>query len=730
MVPPRRDRSDSSIHQTPTERSLNTKLQQVLEKSRTLLVQKPKNDVSYEHISPRPSRHHHHRPAGKTPVEVPQESARRDDVRLSVASSSSSLASSAGSVSSIGGGEYVPGSSSQPPEGAQESSRLINAPGADSWASYNRQLRSLGFEAVPVIAGSSRLGEPTLVDGRKLFETCMSVLQEYGVRNRQLLTTTSSVRRDSPKESSKLKELSRSNWKLQQEVEKLRRELDASVVEHSSNSLTSGARTKELERVKSQQSGEIRRLHHQCQRQEMELDRMRKTMQKVADDEEMRRKRDKEFAEKAVKSVCSGDKGAKSQGSLQLLHELAAVYRRRIEKLEREITVSGRQSQDLASQLTTTEEEVRRLQKQLSTTTEGADEDSVCGSEHKPQRAVGDGDEHVIQALEESLRAETAARQEAEARAKECEMEYSSKIADFERELNTARHELAAAEATLIDRPTVREVQLLKNKIERLERGREERDRWRNGDVREMIRRDKESHKLGADVAVAEMDHSMMEQVLLDCCRHLKISEPTILPDALKKLGDVLDTALPRMREFIRFVTSSVCPVDAENGPAHDEQKGLAVFASMETVESRLKYLLAAERELTSLRKQLDAAESALDGEAGTGLPLEARVASVVEELRDRRTTETAFEEATERVYSADEPHLITDRMVKHYMRTFGVDQLERVCGSMTQARQRWLELENFWKALCTDVLKVDPSKLSTAKAMLLAQKCLSEDSG
>ncbi|KAF4740315.1 hypothetical protein FOZ63_001733, partial [Perkinsus olseni] len=283
-----------------------------------------------------------------------------------VASSSSSLASSAGSVSSIGGGEYVPGSSGQPPEGAQESSRLINAPGADSWASYNRQLRSLGFEAVPVIAGSSRLGEPTLVDGRKLFETCMSVLQEYGVRNRQLLTTTSSVRRDSPKESSKLKELSRSNWKLQQEVEKLRRELDASVVEHSSNSLTSGARTKELERVKSQQSGEIRRLHHQCQRQEMELDRMRKTvlagsylerrhnvqmqMQKVADDEEMRRKRDKEFAEKvrllgarvlnrlgrfdfinasinvlAVKSVCSGDKGPRSQGSLQLLHELAAV---------------------------------------------------------------------------------------------------------------------------------------------------------------------------------------------------------------------------------------------------------------------------------------------------------------------------------------------------------------------------------------------------------------------
>ncbi|KAF4742272.1 hypothetical protein FOZ63_007269, partial [Perkinsus olseni] len=283
-------------------------------------------------------------------------------------------------------------------------------------------------------------------------------------------------------------------------------------------------------------------------------------------------------------------------------------YRRRIEKLEREITVSGRQSQDLASQLTTTEEEVRRLQKQLSTTTEGPDEDSVCGSDHKSKRAVGDGDEHVIQALEESLRAETAARREAEARAKECEMEYSSKIAEFERELNTARHELAAAEATLIERPTVREVQLLKNKIERLERGREERDRWRNGDVREMIRRDKESHKLGADVAVAEMDHSMMEQVLLDCCRHLKISEPTILPDALKKLGDVLDTALPRMREFIRFVTSTVCPVDAENDTAHDEQKGLAVFASMETVESRLKYLFAAERELTSIRKQLDAA--------------------------------------------------------------------------------------------------------------------------
>ncbi|EEQ97784.1 Be158, putative [Perkinsus marinus ATCC 50983] len=703
--------ANSSIHHTPTERSLNTKLQRVLEKSRTLLVRDPTNDTVYEHTSPRQSR-----------------SRPRDDARvqLSVASSSDSRLSSAGSVSSIGGGNVHHPDRTTLLERAEESSRLINAPGADSWANYNRQLRSHGFDAVPVIAGSSRLGEPTLVDGRKLFENCINVLQEYSVRNRQLLAATPSGRRDSPRDSSKLKEVTRANWKLQQEIEKLRRELDASVVERSSNSLTSEARTRQLERVRSQQSGEIRRLHHQCQRQEIELERMRNTMQKMADEEEMRRKKDREFAEKAVKSVCRGGGGVKNQGSLHVLQELAAVYRRRIERLEKEVIASGKQSQDLASQLTSAEEEIRLLQRQLSLATEAPEEDSVCGSDEKRSQLPPSVDEDVVRALEESLRAETAARLEAEAREKEHGIRYSAKIAALEREVNTARHELAAAEATLVDRPTMREVQLLKNKIERLEKSREERDRWRCGDVREMIRRDKESHKLGADIAVAEMDSSMMQQVLLDCCRHLKISEPSILPDALKKLGEVLDTALPRMTEFIRFVTSKVCGSDWVNDGQHE---GPSVFAPLETVEARLRALLAVERELRSVRKQLDAAESAIDGEAPIGLPLEARIASVVEELNDRRTTETAFGEATERIYSTEEPRLITDRMVKHYMTTFEVNQLEHVCGSMSRARQRWLELENFWKALCSDVLRVDPSEVSTAKAILLARKKLSRES-
>ncbi|KAF4656862.1 hypothetical protein FOL47_008718 [Perkinsus chesapeaki] len=528
----------------------------------------------------------------------------------------------------------------------------------------------------------------------------------------------------------KIRELTRVNMKLQEEVEKLRRELDDSKVEHSSTSLTSEAKARELERLKARQAGEIRQLQHQCQRQELEIDKMRKT---IADDEQIRQRKDREFAEKvAVKSLCSvgggGDRGVKNQGNLQLLHELAAVYRRRIEKLEREITASGRQSQDLATQLSTTEEEVRRLQKQLSISTAGEEEeeDSLYDETDRETACQGGEEEHFMdktRALEQSLCREIAERERSETKAKEREMEYTTKIAELERQLNTTRYELSAAEATLAERPTVKEVQLLKNKSERLEKGREERDRWKHGDVREMIRRDKESYKLGADIAVAEMDGCMMEQVLIDCCRHLQISEPTLLPEALKKLGDVLEAALPRMREFVRFVTSTVCSID--NGKSAGEAK--ASSNRQYRVNGKLlRNLLRVEKELVEVRQQLALAESALDGEP-SDLPLDARISSLLEELRDRRTTEDAFGVATERIYSVDEPHLITDRIVKHYMTTFEVKQLERVCGNMTHSKQRWAELENFWKALCTEVLKVDPGKVSTAKAMLIAQNNLSK---
>lgn len=154
--------SDSSIHHTPTERSLNTKLQRVLEKSRTLLVREtqvalseylvlqvrdPTNDTVYEHTSPRQSRSR--RKLDGNTSEMSLHSARDDArVQLSVASSSDSRLSSAGSVSSIGGGNVHHPDRTTLLERAEESSRLINAPGADSWANYNRQLRSHGFDAV------------------------------------------------------------------------------------------------------------------------------------------------------------------------------------------------------------------------------------------------------------------------------------------------------------------------------------------------------------------------------------------------------------------------------------------------------------------------------------------------------------------------------------------------------------------------------------------------------
>ncbi|GAX85685.1 hypothetical protein CEUSTIGMA_g13100.t1 [Chlamydomonas eustigma] len=187
--------------------------------------------------------------------------------------------------------------------------------------------------------------------------------------------------------------------------------------------------------------------------------------------------------------------------------------------------------------------------------------------------------------------------------------------------------ELAVVRAELQGRPTVEETRSLLNEISILERRVMELRNSGPGSSgaagedatslralqarrltggRDMIRRDKEVHRLGLR-DVRDLSRDVLVEIVQDACLELEVSEATALPEAIKKLQSVL-TAAPKMEEWIGKVCNHMFgshrSAEMQSSKEDDRYEGRPDGVPEFTLYSILTALPAASHALTASVKE------------------------------------------------------------------------------------------------------------------------------
>ena len=505
--------------------------------------------------------------------------------------------------------------------------KIVNTPPVSKWLSLNDDLRSRGFLTVPVITA-----EDNSIDGGKLLEVCSTLMAQ----------------------------LARKSEQLQQSAlnESINFQVKRSPAVSPRFDPAEAAKIKSLEKLVADQKQKLIALHHQAKQRELEYQRLQKTVERIADDEQRRLDKEKSVLEHIPTS-------ARSTQWLEIL----SGFQRKLETLEKDHSSGQRQLAELGRRLQDSEETKAGLSKKLEI------------SNHVP----ADSQIEELRTILENERARLR-RYEAESLAQAAAAEGQG--VKFRAQVSAQQEAISRLQAELEQRPTVRQLAELRGALAEAkeELAVEQKQRWKKSDTRELMRRDRNVHEIG----IVHVSPDAASEILTDACVTLRIRDPADLPAALKNIAGKQISKLEKHEEFFGRLCKDILKTEVwEFEAVHAKLLQLrAAGAQRKELEEISEKFIAVIQRHGNLVTTLDKVPELLE--------------QLLAEKENKKTDESIFEEA-ETLIAKNADDLIA-RTVQHYMQVFGVKNIRLVIPSINLTFRRISELSNFQAAICSEL--------------------------
>eukprot|EP00397_Hematodinium_sp_SG-2012_P023273 GEMP01024170.1.p1 GENE.GEMP01024170.1~~GEMP01024170.1.p1 ORF type:complete len:493 (+),score=109.93 GEMP01024170.1:141-1619(+) len=262
----------------------------------------------------------------------------------------------------------------------------------------------------------------------------------------------------------------------------------------------------------------------------------------------------------------------------------------------------------------------------------------------------------------------------------------------MQRVITQLEETLEQKNAELADRPTHRDVKLLRNELERLQEPKRD-ETWKHQATRELIQRDKLLHRINTErnkqkhppldeVPRIEI-HTFTSQILSS----LNVVDLREAEKTVANLRSIVQKSLPEMKTFAEQVFSLTEAQDTDT----------AVKLVHEWADDRkeqqewLQFHEDAKKILGDTRRAVDTPGEMIDE---------------IRALKDFQTKVAAGKEAYSIVDKdmKGNPTELCYRLIRHFMQLFDVRDMEGVLPSMNVVFGRLNELRNFWKSLCVEL--------------------------
>ena len=506
--------------------------------------------------------------------------------------------------------------------------KIVNTPPVSKWLSLNDDLRSRGFLTVPVITA-----EDNAIDGGRLLEVCSTLMAQ----------------------------LSRKSEQLQQSAlnESINFQVRRSPAVSPRIDPAEAAKIRSLEKLVADQKQKLAALNHQAKQRELEYQRLQKTVERIADEEQRRLDKEKVVLEQIPAS-------ARSTQWLEIL----SGFQRKLESLEKDHSAGQRQLAELGRRLQDSEEAKAGLSKKLE----------IVG---EPVAADCQIDE--LRRLLENERARLR-RYEAESLAQAASAEAQG--VKFRAQINAQQDEISRLQAELEQRPTARQFSEIRGALAaaKEELAVEEKKKWKKSDTRELIRRDRNVHEIG----IAHVAPDAASEILMDACVALRLNNPAELPSALKTIAGKQLAKLEKHEEFFaclcrEILKTEICDFEAAHAKLLQLRAAAAQRKDLEDISEKLVAVIKRHgNAVTSLKMVPELLEQLLA------------------EQENRKTAESIFEAAEIAVAkNADD---LMAKTLHHYMQVFGVKNIRLVIPSINLTFRRITELSNFQAAICSEL--------------------------
>ncbi len=603
-------------------------------------------------------------------------------------------------------------------------------PAADAWLRTSRALERAGFNAIPVNAS----GVP---DPNSLYSEVRAVLSQYERRGTMIEEFSRYESSDaSAKESSrKLEEATRM-------VNTLRRKLDI-----ASNKVTTLEQdAKRVEKGESEALRKLRRdnaaLHQKLTLSEHRVKAKESVCERLQEKLEQQVKRSDKQREKARSAFESIEKRSprpRSGGDQEVLEVVRALQSQN-EELENELDVLKSQNRQLNEALRDHENALSGSKEASLTAKENAllaKAHNLEAEQEASRQAMEDRERAVVTKLaklEQELIDAQAEKVGLLSHIENLKMELSSRptmrdwkacqrqISKLELQLHTAVEALEAEElqdarengiyalprngragARHMGLSARERVELLASRAQQ-----EQVENKRKASTIELIRRDKQVHRLGLDKLTA-IPKSTAHQILQEVCRILELSDVDMISPALQKLCWVV-RAMPKMEQFVKQVSSFVllhADPKVNQNQADPDTLLKSVLDQLKLWTSDMHKLIS----LTDFRKRVTdelerVPQLAPEGDAEPSAApqdwsndqLILRLQSLVKLEKDMLRHRSALKGAE--AYMESHPEALVSRIVAHFQQLFNVRSMEGVFPKLNQVYVELSETSNFLQVL------------------------------
>ena len=210
--------------------------------------------------------------------------------------------------------------------------------------------------------------------------------------------------------------------------------------------------------------------------------------------------------------------------------------------------------------------------------------------------------------------------------------------------------------------------------------------KWKDSDVKDLIRRDREAHATGLVGLINELPLGTFREIVQDLCVSTKIVNPG-------KLKDCVVDKLASLRSLERGMT------------AIHEGLGLGGRgASVDDVLREIQRRTEVSDRAAALEKSEDSIKEVLTRYGHTVTSDAPRTLELIlKDATSRDSTRCAFEDANVTLNARDASDLMT-KIVQTFMRQYSLVDARLVIPTMNMQFSKFQEMKNAWRSLCSEV--------------------------
>ena len=321
--------------------------------------------------------------------------------------------------------------------------------------------------------------------------------------------------------------------------------------------------------------------------------------------------------------------------------------------------------------------------------------EKVKGSDDSHDVHICEGHENTIRSLRSDLEIGSSRTSRLLEESGKQSVAHEKVVQTMQSQIQSLQEQNSRLQYELASRPTHQAVNDLKEQLSVMhERELSERKMgWRD---KSIIKKDKISHSLGLKSVLAEMPKSEVIDILQELSLALKVKHPLELPETVRSLAQGRLVSLNELERMKSFIQSDIVEEKISNDSLQEEvvqicESLIRMKADAMKARSYSEILVSVKSSMSQAGCDTAALES-----------LGAQLDNLIKEFIKLRSADKAFAQG-DKVLAEDSDDLM-NKIVKQYMHLFGVSDVRMVVPSMNLVFRKVSEMNNFWKAVCSEL--------------------------